>query len=88
MQTVKPSHNCPVLIGSKFTGESKGCKDTESGTYWEVLPTIRGDESRLQKGLLNKEQPQKLKVLKLPTVAKRYLNLAFGDTVRAFWKWA
>ncbi len=42
-----------VVIGSKFNGK-QGYADTKTGEYWEVLPFIMGDDSKLQKCLLNK----------------------------------
>lgn len=41
-----------VQLGCKFRGKPAGFADTETGTYWEVLPPITGDDARLQAGLL------------------------------------
>jgi len=45
----------PVL-GAKFTGQSKGCHNTETGEYWEVLPPLDRDAIRFQRMLLQKRR--------------------------------
>lgn len=44
----------PVIIGSKWTGKPAAHYDTETGTYWEMLPKVEGDALKLQKALTKK----------------------------------
>lgn len=41
-----------VDIGSKFDGKPAGFADTRTGTYWEILPQIEGDNLKLQQCLM------------------------------------
>lgn len=41
-----------AIIGKNFTGKHEGFADTQSGTYWESLPPITGDNLRLQQALV------------------------------------
>ena len=43
----------PVIIGSKYTGRPAMHIDTTTGTYWESLPKIEGDATKIQGCLLN-----------------------------------
>jgi hypothetical protein len=43
-----------VQIGSKYTGQPHQHKDTQAGTYWEVLPPVEGHALALQRALLQR----------------------------------
>ena len=85
---MKTTNYLPILprIGSKFTGKPKGCRNTEDGVYWEVLPTMEADATRLQRGLLKKVGAIQSKAA-LPKLQRQLSNSIVGKVARKFWAW-
>jgi len=85
---MKTTNYLPILprIGSKFTGKHKGCVNTEEGSYWEVLPTMDADATRLQRGLLKKVKNIRSKAA-LAKLKRQLSDSVIGKVVHKFWAW-